>query len=231
MIFKKKNLSQNINFIIKDIIFHFEYPKTYNFDSTLAYNIHENLDDLEKSNSDKYGFDEVVNDNELTKKHENDEYDENLEIKRQKFEKKPLKITNSFSNKNVEIKLDNERKDIPKSSKDDELLEIISCSICSDVMHDCISVQPCLHCYCAGCYSEWMAKSDECPLCKKKVERIAKNHIVNNIIETYLKNNPEKKRSEKDLKELDKKNNRGHDKFLFFSLNVLLNSGQVLLNA
>ena len=98
----------------------------------------------------------------------------------------------------------------PNDPKDD-MLEIVTCSICSDIMHDCISLQPCLHTYCAGCYSEWMAKSNQCPICKKVVERISKNHIVNNIIENFLKNNPEKKRSDQDLKELDTKNKITHD--------------------
>lgn len=69
-----------------------------------------------------------------------------------------------------------------------------------------LSLQPCLHTYCGGCYSEWMEKSKECPVCRKDVERISKNHIVNNIIEAFLKNNPHKRRADNDLKELDKKN-------------------------
>jgi E3 ubiquitin-protein ligase CHFR len=51
-----------------------------------------------------------------------------------------------------------------------------------------------------------MEKSDECPICRKKVERIAKNHLINNLIQSYLKENPQFKRSEKDIKELDAKN-------------------------
>ncbi len=38
------------------------------------------------------------------------------------------------------------------------------------------------------------------------VERINKNHIVNNLVEAYFKQHPEKKRPEEDLKELDEKN-------------------------
>ena len=62
-----------------------------------------------------------------------------------------------------------------------------------------------MHSFCAGCYSEWMDKADDCPICRKKVKRISKNHIVNNIIEVYLRNNPDKKRSEEELKKLDEK--------------------------
>ena len=42
--------------------------------------------------------------------------------------------------------------------------------------------------------------------CRIRVECIRKNHIVNNLIEAYLRANPEKKRPEEDLKELDAKN-------------------------
>ena len=72
-------------------------------------------------------------------------------------------------------------------------------------------MQPCLHSYCAGCYSEWMEKSDECPICRLKVTRISKNHIVNNLIEAYLKNNPEKKRSKEEIDKLNAKNKINND--------------------
>lgn len=78
-------------------------------------------------------------------------------------------------------------------------------------MYDCISLQPCLHSFCAGCYSEWMNKSDDCPICRLKVNRISKNHMVNNLIETYLKNNPNKQRSDEDIKKLNEKNKITHD--------------------
>ncbi len=51
-----------------------------------------------------------------------------------------------------------------------------------------------------------MEKSDECPICRLKVTRISKNHIVNNLIDAYLKNNPDKKRSEEEILKLNQKN-------------------------
>jgi E3 ubiquitin-protein ligase CHFR len=102
------------------------------------------------------------------------------------------------------------------NNEGDQMEDIITCSICSEIMHDCVSLQPCLHTYCAGCYSEWMTKSKECPICKRKVERIAKNHIVNNIVESYLSNYPEKRRTEEDLKLLDAKNKITQDMVIEF---------------
>jgi E3 ubiquitin-protein ligase CHFR len=103
----------------------------------------------------------------------------------------------------VENKPEKTERDI---NNNDKMIDSLNCSICSEIMHECISLQPCLHSYCSGCYSEWMEKSDECPICRKKVDRISKNHLINNLIQSYLKENPQYKRSEKDIKELEAKN-------------------------
>lgn len=84
--------------------------------------------------------------------------------------------------------------------------ESLLCGICQEILHDCISLQPCMHCYCSGCYSGWMDRSNECPQCRVRVKRISKNHIVNNLAISFLKSNPDKKRSDEDLAELDSKN-------------------------
>ena len=42
--------------------------------------------------------------------------------------------------------------------------------------------------------------------CRNKVDRINKNHIVNNLVEAYFKEHPEKRRAEGDIKELEAKN-------------------------
>lgn len=93
----------------------------------------------------------------------------------------------------------------------DGMEEVLVCIICQEIMHDCISLQPCMHTFCAGCYSDWMKRSPECPSCRMTVDRINKNHIVNNLIEAYLKEHPDKKRSEEDIKELDAKNQISRD--------------------
>ncbi|XP_078337680.1 E3 ubiquitin-protein ligase CHFR-like isoform X2 [Crassostrea virginica] len=47
--------------------------------------------------------------------------------------------------------------------------------------------------------------------CRMSVDRISKNHIVNNLIEAYLKEHPGKKRSEEDIKDLDARNKISRD--------------------
>ncbi|XP_068617117.1 E3 ubiquitin-protein ligase CHFR [Brachionichthys hirsutus] len=90
--------------------------------------------------------------------------------------------------------------------KTDKMEESLTCVICQDLLHDCISLQPCMHVFCAACYSGWMERSSLCPTCRCPVERIRKNHILNNLVEAYLIQHPEKCRSEEDLKSMDSRN-------------------------
>lgn len=91
-------------------------------------------------------------------------------------------------------------------AKTDKMEESLTCVICQDLLHDCVSLQPCMHVFCAACYSGWMERSSLCPTCRCPVERIRKNHILNNLVEAYLIQHPEKCRSEEDLKSMDSRN-------------------------
>ncbi|KAM4576572.1 E3 ubiquitin-protein ligase CHFR [Odontesthes bonariensis] len=93
-----------------------------------------------------------------------------------------------------------------EGTKTDKMEESLTCVICQDLLHDCISLQPCMHVFCAACYSGWMERSSLCPTCRCPVERICKNHILNNLVEAYLIQHPEKCRSEEDLKSMDSRN-------------------------
>nr|XP_061804424.1 E3 ubiquitin-protein ligase CHFR-like [Nerophis lumbriciformis] len=92
------------------------------------------------------------------------------------------------------------------ATKRDKMEESLTCSICQDLLYDCVSLQPCLHTFCAACYSGWMVISSICPTCRTSVERIHKNHILNNLVEAYLTEHPEKSRSEEDMKSMDSRN-------------------------
>ncbi|KAL7986856.1 hypothetical protein Chor_013139 [Crotalus horridus] len=94
--------------------------------------------------------------------------------------------------------------------KPDKMGESLSCIICQELLHDCVryrwmdregssayelvahwrSLQPCMHTFCAACYSGWMERSSLCPTCRCPVERICKNHILNNLVEAYLIQHP-----------------------------------------
>ncbi|XP_059105722.1 E3 ubiquitin-protein ligase CHFR isoform X2 [Peromyscus eremicus] len=99
------------------------------------------------------------------------------------------------------------REDVRVASvKPDKMEETLTCIICQDLLHDCVSLQPCMHTFCAACYSGWMERSSLCPTCRCPVERICKNHILNNLVEAYLIQHPDKSRSEEDLRSMDARN-------------------------
>ncbi|XP_077731196.1 E3 ubiquitin-protein ligase CHFR isoform X7 [Canis aureus] len=90
--------------------------------------------------------------------------------------------------------------------KPDKMEETLTCIICQDLLHDCVSLQPCMHTFCAACYSGWMERSTWCPTCRCPVERICKNHILNNLVEAYLLQHPDKSRSEEDVRSMAARN-------------------------
>lgn len=96
-------------------------------------------------------------------------------------------------------------------SGNDNYADILTCTVCLELIHDCVSLQPCLHSFCSGCFSEWMEESDLCPICRVQVIRISKNHTIGKLIEKYIENNPDKARSKESLAELDSKNKITHD--------------------
>ncbi|EOB02347.1 E3 ubiquitin-protein ligase CHFR, partial [Anas platyrhynchos] len=94
--------------------------------------------------------------------------------------------------------------------KPDKMEETLTCIICQELLHDCVSLQPCMHTFCAACYSGWMERSSLCPTCRCPVERICKNHILNNLVEAYLIQHPgklnNKCRNEDDVRSMDARN-------------------------
>ncbi|XP_048369950.1 E3 ubiquitin-protein ligase CHFR isoform X2 [Sphaerodactylus townsendi] len=92
------------------------------------------------------------------------------------------------------------------SVKPDKMEETLTCIICQELLHDCVSLQPCMHTFCAACYSGWMERSSLCPTCRCQVERICKNHILNNLVEAYLIQHPDKCRNEEDVRSMDARN-------------------------
>lgn len=65
---------------------------------------------------------------------------------------------------------------------------------------------PCLHTFCGGCFSDWVSRQKDCPSCRVAVNEIKKNSLVNSLIENYLLLNPQLKREEAEIKELEEKN-------------------------
>jgi hypothetical protein len=58
---------------------------------------------------------------------------------------------------------------------DDAVSDELNCSICmSSILHKAVTLMPCLHNFCAGCYSVWKQQSNACPQCRSNVETITR---------------------------------------------------------
>lgn len=75
-------------------------------------------------------------------------------------------------------------------SKIDMMADQFDCGICYMIMHQAVTLMPCLHTYCGGCFSDWLKRSKDCPNCRDPVVMVKKNALVNSSIESYLLVNP-----------------------------------------
>ncbi|KAG4104664.1 hypothetical protein H8356DRAFT_1637303 [Neocallimastix lanati (nom. inval.)] len=91
-----------------------------------------------------------------------------------------------------------------KEKMDDILDDELKCGICYAIMYNATTCSPCMHSFCAGCLSQWLKNSSkECPHCRTKIREIRKNNQTNNIINAFLEANPDKKRPDDELADLD----------------------------
>mmetsp|Transcript_70982 Transcript_70982/g.140952 ORF Transcript_70982/g.140952 Transcript_70982/m.140952 type:complete len:662 (+) Transcript_70982:96-2081(+) len=91
------------------------------------------------------------------------------------------------------------------ASSTDDLFEGATCIICQEVMHRATSVQPCLHSFCSSCLSAWLRKPGlaTCPLCRKPVESVTRNHTLSGLIDGLLKAHPKQQRAATDLAQIE----------------------------
>ena len=101
--------------------------------------------------------------------------------------------------------------EVKKPKVEMKLSEDLICVICTEVIHQCVTLMPCLHNCCGGCYSQWMERSKECPACRAPVSEVKRNVSMSNIIESYFLSNPELRRPAEELKELEDCNVITHD--------------------
>lgn len=87
--------------------------------------------------------------------------------------------------------------------------EHAKCSICLNVWHDVVTVAPCLHNFCNGCFSEWLRRSQErhasvlCPQCRAVVQFVGRNHFLHSIEEDVLQADSSLKQSDEEIILLD----------------------------
>ncbi|GAB2256918.1 hypothetical protein Droror1_Dr00022977 [Drosera rotundifolia] len=89
-------------------------------------------------------------------------------------------------------------------------VEHTKCGICLNVWHDVVTVAPCLHNFCNGCFSEWLRRCQQkhssvlCPHCRAVVQFVGRNHFLHGIQEDILRADSSLRRSVEDLATLDK---------------------------
>ncbi|KAL8044974.1 hypothetical protein ABFX02_08G081700 [Erythranthe guttata] len=87
--------------------------------------------------------------------------------------------------------------------------EIAKCSICLSVWHDVVTVSPCLHNFCNGCFSMWLKKCREkrsivlCPQCRGIVQFVSRNPFLHSIEEDILKSDSSLRRTDEEIAHLD----------------------------
>ncbi|CAI9095301.1 OLC1v1031221C1 [Oldenlandia corymbosa var. corymbosa] len=104
---------------------------------------------------------------------------------------------------------------MPAQESDKKQLNIVldaehaKCSICLNVWHDVVTVAPCLHNFCNGCFSEWLRRSQEkradvlCPQCRSVVQFVGRNHFLHGIEEDLLQADDSLRRSAEEIAVLD----------------------------
>lgn len=87
--------------------------------------------------------------------------------------------------------------------------EHAKCSICLNVWHDVVTVAPCLHNFCNGCFSEWLKRCQDkhssvlCPQCRGVVQFVGRNHFLHSIEEDILQSDSSLRRSNEEIALLD----------------------------
>lgn len=112
-----------------------------------------------------------------------------------------------------EIENNEESKETPSQANSKRLkraetsaeVQRMKCSFCLEIMYKPVSLLPCLHNFCGGCYADWMKTKNDCPECRDKVKQIKRNHLISSMIDDYLKKNPDQEKSQAVKKAQDDK--------------------------
>ncbi|ODA80013.1 hypothetical protein RJ55_02971 [Drechmeria coniospora] len=111
-----------------------------------------------------------------------------------------------------------------------DLATELTCSICTELLYQPLTLLDCLHTLCGACLREWFtfqAAAAEraptppspgdniftCPSCRSPVRDTKHNATVVTLLEMYVAANPAKARSEADKEEMGKKYRRGDQVF------------------
>ncbi|KAK9507356.1 hypothetical protein O3M35_007230 [Rhynocoris fuscipes] len=101
-------------------------------------------------------------------------------------------------------------KDILTNNISDLLEQEFSCSVCSEVIYQAISLE-CRHTFCAKCLATWKLTKKECPVCRTKIKSEVNPLVIDQFIDklTDLIGGEFKKRRETVREERTSSNSRG----------------------
>ncbi|CAK8999301.1 unnamed protein product [Durusdinium trenchii] len=86
------------------------------------------------------------------------------------------------------------------------LEELVLCPICMQPIYKCVALMPCSHSFCMSCCSDWIrrdAESAQCPLCRRRITAVMKNHPMDSVVEAYLVARPDRRRPKEELLDMD----------------------------
>lgn len=94
------------------------------------------------------------------------------------------------------------------SSLEQTVEKELICAICTDLIFDPITFLDCLHTNCGSCSKSWFSSqasnrnpTPTCPICREPVRETRPNPSFANLLEEFLRKNPEKKRTDDDIRE------------------------------
>lgn len=88
-------------------------------------------------------------------------------------------------------------------SKEEQMIEELTCGICRQLFYKACTVLPCLHVFCGHCISQSTKHASQCPECRGDVYEIRPTHKINNVVEQLLVKRPDLKRTDEETAECD----------------------------
>lgn len=92
-------------------------------------------------------------------------------------------------------------------SKEEQMIEELTCGICRQLFYKACTVLPCLHVFCGHCISQSSKHNSQCPECRGDVYEIRPTHKINNVVDQLLLKRPDLKRPDDEIAECDTLNN------------------------
>jgi len=130
-----------------------------------------------------------------------------IDLNRNKIqEPASLKRKASETEEDKKLREEKDKIEAERMKKMDEMGEQLDCQICYDIMHQAVSVMPCVHNFCGGCFSDWIMRQQDCPTCREEINGVSKSAAINSMVDNFIMMNPPKKRDPEVLSSIAERN-------------------------